>query len=422
MRLLFLTPQLPYPPHKGTTLRNYNLIKGLAARHEIDLLSFVESPDELGAPTPLNPMCRRVDGVPVPRRTLLARARDTLFSPWPDMALRLWSPQFAARLQIWLAEQRYDIVQVEGIEMARYGFQISNLKFQVGERPRLVFDDHNCEYVLQQRTFETDARHPRRWLAAGYSFIQWQKLRRFEAQVCRAVQSVVAVSDADAAALRRLVPSLDVTVVPNGIDLANPHAKRPISNAKRQASNGKSEILNLQSGIVFTGTMDFRPNVDAVLWFASHVLPRILAQEPDAHFYVVGQRPHRRLDGLRGNPAITLTGAVDDVRPYVENAAVYVVPLRMGGGTRFKILEAAAQRRAIVSTSLGCEGFPVQPGRELVIADAPAEFADAVVALLRDPARRAQLGESAYRLAEAFDWRKIIPRLEALYGEDREFR
>jgi len=405
MRLLFLTPQLPYPPHKGTTLRNFNLIKGLAARHEIDLLSFVDSLDELRSPTPLNELCRRIDGITVPRRTLALRARDTLLSPWPDMGLRLWSPEFASKLCQWLADEQYDIVQVEGIELARYQFQIQNSKFQI---PTILFDNHNCEYVLQQRAFETDARHPRRWLGAAYSFIQWQKLRRFETQVCRAADVVTAVSDADAELLRALVPGLSVSVVPNGIDL---------SSFKSQVSALKPETPNLKQSLVFTGTMDFRPNVDAALWFTSDILPRILAQEPDVQFYIVGQRPHKRLAPLQNNPAIVITGAVDDVQPYLAQAAVYVVPLRMGGGTRFKILEAAAQRCAMVSTSLGCEGFPVQNGRELVIADTPADFAGAVVALLRDPVRRTRLAESAFALAEEFDWQRIIPKLEALYVE-----
>ena len=168
--------------------------------------------------------------------------------------------------------------------------------------------------------------------------------------------------------------------------------------------------------MVFSGTMDFRPNVDAALWFAQEVLPLIRQEEPDARFMVVGQKPHRRLDVLRGRSDVTLTGAVDDVRPYIAGAAVYVVPLRMGGGTRFKILEAAAMSRAVVSTSMGCDGFPVESGRELLIADTPRAFADAVVALLRDPVRRAELGAAARTFVQAYDWKNIIPRMEAVYA------
>jgi glycosyltransferase involved in cell wall biosynthesis len=162
--------------------------------------------------------------------------------------------------------------------------------------------------------------------------------------------------------------------------------------------------------------MDFRPNVDAALWFAQEALPLIRQEEPRARFIVVGQKPHRRLDVLRGRGDVTLTSAVNDVRPYIAGAAVYVVPLRMGGGTRFKILEAAAMSRGIVSTSMGCDGFPVESGRELLIADSPRAFADAVVALLRDPARRAELGAAARAFVQAYDWKNIIPRMEAVYA------
>jgi glycosyltransferase involved in cell wall biosynthesis len=151
------------------------------------------------------------------------------------------------------------------------------------------------------------------------------------------------------------------------------------------------------------------------LWFAQEVLPLIQQEEPSARFMVVGRNPHRRLNVLRGRADVTLTGAVDDVKPYIAGAAVYVAPLRVGGGTRFKILEAGAMGKAMVSTSLGCEGFPVQNGRELLIADSPRAFADAVVALLRDPARCAELGVAARVFVEDYDWKNIIPKVESVY-------
>ncbi len=422
MRLLFLTPQSPYPPHKGTTLRNYHLIAELTARHEIDLLTFVESEDELRRPTPLSTLCRRMDGVVVPRRGLARRLADTFLSRWPDMGLRLWSPAFARKLAAWLADGDYDVVQVEGIELARYVLQEARGKQQETRNTQhatlvthhatritqYVFDDHNCEYLLQQRTCETDAKIPSRWAGAAYSFVQWRKLRAFESAICRAADHVVAVSDADAAALQRLVPGLTPTVVPNGIDVAS---YAPTSHTLPLLAGGAEGGADL----VFSGTMDFRPNVDAALWFAQEALPLIRQEEPDARFVIVGQKPHRRLDVLRDRADVLLTGTVEDTRPYIAGAAIYVVPLRMGGGTRFKILEAAAMSRAIVSTSLGCEGFPVENERELVIADSPRRFADAVVALLRDPSRRAELGAAARAFVEAYDWKNIIPRMEAVY-------
>jgi glycosyltransferase involved in cell wall biosynthesis len=325
------------------------------------------------------------------------------------MGLRLASPAFAHELAGWLARESFDVVHVEGIEMAPY----LDLLFD-GPSPLVVFDDHNCEYMLQKRYAQIDARIPRRWAGALYSLLQWQKLRPYEAGVCRRAHHVLAVSQADAQALQRLVPGLDVTVIPNGIDCDQyqvaPEAQGPPK-------------------LVFVGKMDFRPNVDAVRWFADAIWPRVRAEVPEAHFYAVGQRPHRQLERLRADPSLTLTGWVQEVRPYVAQATVYVAPLRMGSGTRLKLLEAMAMGKAIVSTRLGAEGLSEgasaqgtnSPVLELVEDNDPQAFADAVLALLRKPARRAALGTAARTFVRAhYDWRVIIPRLEALYARRRQ--
>ena len=412
MRILFLTPQLPYPPQKGTALRNWGLIAGLSPRHRVSLLSFL-SPRQAPQPAPpLTAACAHVETVPQPTRTLSRRLRNLVLTRQPDMALRLASQAYAHRLADWLVRESFDVVHVEGIELAPYLDVIAASPPRFGGggggRPLVVFDDHNCEYLLQQRTFLTDLRVPACWPGAAYSFVQWRRLRRYEARVCRRAGCVLAVSDADAAALQKLVPGLDVTVIPNGIDT---RAYRPDEKSR----NSQFAIRN--STLVFTGTMDFRPNVDAVLWFAREVLPRVQAEAPEVHFFVVGQRPHRRLDVLRGNPAVTLTGWVEDTRPYIARAAVYVAPLRMGGGTRLKLLEAMAMGKAVVATRLGAEGYPVADGRELLLADTPADFAATVVALLRAPERRAELGRTARAFVEQrYDWRVIVPRVEVVYA------
>lgn len=409
-RILILTPQLPYPPQQGTAIRNYNLIAHLAARHRLHLLSFLQEGDELPPDSPLFRHCQRIETVPAPRRTLARRLLTTLFSPLPDMALRLASPAFQERLAALIAGETYDVVQIEGIEMAPYGLWLRAWpRFaHLTPRPLLVFDDHNAEYLLQRRVFETDARLPRRWLGALYSLIQWQKLSRYEAHVCQQSDRVAAVSEADARALQRLVPGLDPAIVPNGVDLG--FYGEAIAPAQAQ-----NFVLRPWS-LVFTGKMDFRPNVDAVLWFADQVLPRIRAARPEVHFVVVGQKPHARLDPLRQREGVTLTGRVEDVRPYMAGAAVYVAPLRMGGGTRLKLLEAMAMGKAIVATSLGCEGFEVKDGRELRVADTPEAFAAVVLELLDDEEQRARLGGMARRFVEAhYGWQAIVPRLEELY-------
>ncbi|MBU0705397.1 MAG: glycosyltransferase, partial [Chloroflexi bacterium] len=254
MNILFLTPQLPYPPQKGTALRNWGLISGLAERHRVSLLSFQAPGQDPQPAPPLIETCARVETVPQPERALRDRLRDLLFTRQPDMALRLASETFARRLENWLAQESFDVVHVEGIELAPYLDLIEAAPPCIGgagggARPLLLFDDHNCEYLLQKRVFLTDLRVPARWPGAAYSFVQWRRLLRYESHVCRRADRVLAVSDPDAAALRKLAPGLDVTVVPNGIDTRAYRPEIPIS---------KSPIPKL----IFTGTMDFRPNVD----------------------------------------------------------------------------------------------------------------------------------------------------------------
>lgn len=419
--ILILTPQLPYPPHQGTTIRNFNLIAGLARRHVVDLLTFAPEPLPDCAPAPLRTCCRQIIVVAAPVRPLVRRARDTLLNPLPDMALRLASPAMHDHLARLLRENRYEVIQVEGIEMAPYlpekcqallatrpdAPDPSPIPSKVGGvgGSRLIFDDHNAEYLLQKRAFLTDVRRPRRWPAAAYSLVQWQKLARYERRVCQVADAVVAVSEADRQALQRLLPGLEVTVVPNGVDL----------EFYRPAVVPPAPEMGPHS-LVFTGKMDYRPNVDAALWFAEAVLPLILAQLPDAHFYIVGQQPHPRLAGLAAHPAITITGRVSDTRPYIAGAGAYVVPLRIGGGTRLKVLEAMAMGRPIVSTRLGCDGFPFQDGREVRLADEPATFAAAVVKVLQDRELAGRLGQAARACVEAhYGWDAIVPLMERLY-------
>ncbi len=408
MHILLLTPQLPYPPHQGTTIRNWGLIHHLARRHQVSLLSFLEPGQALERADPLLEVCAQVETVPTPpARSLARRACDTLIRPLPDMALRLASPAFAERLVAWLDRAPFDVVHVEGIEMTPY------LDRVLERVPVVILDDHNCEYKLQKSYAQIDARIPRRWPGALYSFIQWQKLRRYEASVCRRAHHVLAVSETDAQALCQIVPNLDITLIPNGID-ADQYT--PIYQSTTNAPT-----------LIFTGKMDFRPNVDAVRWFADQIWPLVRAAAPDAHFFVVGQRPHSQLDDLRDDPSLTLTGWVDDMRPYISQATVYVAPLRMGSGTRLKLLEAMAWGKAIVSTRMGAEGLTQATGDAPALVqvddDDPLAFAGAVIALLQDPERRVRLGRAARAFVEThYDWRVIIPRLEALYARQREDR
>lgn len=397
MQILLLTPQRPYPPHQGTTLRNFNLIKELAKRHTVCVLTFLEPDQNPNDPGPLPELCQWVDTLPVPRRTTAVRLRQLVTTRRPDMSWRLWSLPFNERLTKRLREQSFDVVSIEGIEMAPYLTTIQATNPQA----MVIYDAHNAEWLLQKRAFTTDIKSLPRWPAAAYSWVQWHRLNRYEAELMKRSSHTVAMSHADKVALRQINPDAAVTIVPNGVDLA----------AYTQFTG-----TAIAHDLVFTGKMDFRPNIDAALWFGQQVLPLIQAQRPGTSFAIVGQRPHARLDILRDKPGITITGYVDEVRPYIAGATVYVAPLRVGGGTRLKLMEALAMSKAIVSTRLGAEGFPVISGKELILVDEPESFAQTVLDLFDNPVRRAELGQAGKAFAQAnYGWDTLIPRLEQIY-------
>ncbi len=401
-RILFLTPQMPHPPQQGTAIRNFNLIAQVALRHEVALLTFGDP--VRGDPGPLAQCCSALRVVSPPVRSSSDRLRTLFLSSQPDMARRLASGEFADALREMLTEWQPDILQVEGIEMAPYAMLARDAGVQ-----HILFDDHNAEYVLQRRAFETDLRHPRRWPAAAYSLVQWQRLRRFERRVCAMANAVVAVSDADAHALQHLVAGLQPTVIPNGVDV---DLLRPGSSALPASGEPLA-----RPALVFTGKMDYRPNVDAVIWFVQRVWPLVRAGAPNAHLYVVGKSPHRRLAPLAVDVSITLTGFVPDIAPYYAGADVCLVPLRIGGGTRLKVLEAMAAGVPVVSTRLGAEGLGLTHGVQALLADTPTAFAEAILRLLREPDTAASLCSAAREFVlEHYDWRRIAPRLEAVYA------
>lgn len=413
MRILFVTPQLPWPPDQGTRLRNLALVRAAAAAYQVDLLSFADREPDAGALAELGRLCGRVEALPAPTRTVGRRLLDLVRSPLPDLAQRLWSPDFAARLRALLAETPYDVVQVEGIELGRYLLLLRGAQPGRGgpERsegpghPRLVFDDHNVEYLLQRRACEADLGNPWRWHAALYSRVQWPRLERLEADVCRTADAVIAVSAEDAAALQRLAPGVAPRVVPNAIDV---DAYPFVPGGRRKGAT-----------LLFTGKLDFRPNVDAVLWFADAVLPAIRARRPDAKLLVVGRDPDARLRRRAdGDAGLALVGPVPDLAPYWQQATVAVLPMRGGGGVRFKALEAMACGIPLVSTGLGVEGIAAEPGWHYLRADDPADFAAAVLALLDDPERRDALARDARLLVEArYDASAVLPALLDLYRE-----
>ncbi|HZD10287.1 MAG TPA: glycosyltransferase [Candidatus Binatia bacterium] len=398
LKLLLLMPQLPYPPDQGTSLRNFYIVRGLAESHEVHLLSFA-GPRERSTAKPLEQFCAQITTVPLPERTFGQRLWRLLVDPRPDMAHRLESALFGAALRKLLKKQRFDIVQIEGIELAAMLTTIRDLQPEC----RIVFDDHNAEAELQRRMAVTDLGRPSGWVGAAYSFVQWRRLRRFEGWVCRQSDGVSVVSEADRQHLRDLAPELDPMVIPNCIDLEE---YRDISS--RYADEQRYDLL-------FVGKMDYRPNVDAILWFAGEIWPLIRTSAPHLRFAVLGKQPHPRLRSLTNVPGICVIGAVPDINPFLANARVYVLPFRIGSGTRLKLIEAFASGIPTVSTRIGAEGYPLEDRQHILLADSPNLFAEAVLLLLRDDRLRERLQANALAFAQQYDWRRIVPRFDDLY-------
>lgn len=401
MRLLFLTAELPEPAHAGGTLRTNGLLRAAhAAGHEVHLLSFATRAQLNAQRERLGAYCARVETVAPPQRRLADRLRDLLAGK-ADMQGRYCSAHYQHALSKLLEATPYDLVQMESLEMTVYAPAVQ----RVQPGTPLIYDSFNAEFDLQRSIFEAERGSLRRLPGALYSFVQWRRLTRYERQIVREAAHTIAVSDADAEAFRRLAPGCPVSVVPNGIDVA------------RYAIADTSLDLG-PAPLVFTGSMGYRPNVDAALWFANRVLDRVRAHVPDARFFIVGSRPHHRLNSLRDRDGVQITGWVPDVNPFLSAAAVYVVPLRMGSGTRLKLLQAMAARLAVVSTQIGAQGLDVQDGEQLRLADTEEGFARAVIELLRDPAQREVLGaRAASYVARHYDWSVIAPRLSAVYDE-----
>ena len=374
-------------------MRNFGLLHGLhQAGHDVTLLSLGEGPESA---SPLYKLCSQVITVPVPQRRTIARLRDVFQTGAPDLARRLDSDLMRARLEEVLQEQRFDLVQFEGLEMCAL---LPEVRSRQPGAP-CCYDAHNAEYQLLQNIFEVDRQQPARWLAAAWSWLQARRITRFERSVCGQVSGTLAVSAEDATALRALAPQRPVHVVPNGIFVSH------YDEALRQA-------VNAAPTLAFTGKMDYRPNVDAMLWFCARVFPLVHREKPDCRLNIVGQSPHSSLQPLAESERITVTGRVDRIQPWLHDCDVYVAPLRMGSGTRLKILEAMACGCAIVASSQAAAGLPAALKETLLIADSESAMAAGIISLLENPSRRKDMGSAARAaVRETSDWSAILPRM-----------
>jgi glycosyltransferase involved in cell wall biosynthesis len=318
------------------------------------------------------------------------------------MALRGQDARFHDVLRATLRQHAFDVVQCESVEMAQYGRATPRSGATTGPRPLWCYDAFNAEYQIQRRAFFADLRRARTWPVAAYSLIQWRKLLRYERRLARRFDLLLAVSEADRAELQRIA-HVPAELVPNGVD----------TERFRRRSDEQSG-LSAKPSLLFTGTLDFRPNIDALGWFVETVWGSLHARRPDLILRIVGQRPAEQVLRLGQAPGVEVVGPVDDVRPWFEQATAYVLPMRVGGGVRLKLMETWAMETPCVTTRMGAEGVAgFEPGVHALVADDPRTFLRQLERLLDDPEQRQRLACAGRRLVEQrYDWRSIVATME----------
>ncbi|HEY7567170.1 MAG TPA: glycosyltransferase [Gemmatimonadaceae bacterium] len=378
------------PVDTGGKLRSFNLLRQLANRHGVTVLTYYDGPRDRayesdvarefpGAITLAT--ARSANG----SLTELVRYARALVAAAPYAVEKFTHPAVRALVDTWMRTRAFDVIVCD--------FLSASLNFpEVLQIPTVLFQ-HNVETELWRRQARFEP-HPVKRAAFR---IEAFKMARYEVAAVARFHHVIAVSEHDRQLMTRMVDAERISVVPTGVDIARFQAV---------AASPSSTPL-----VMYLGSMDWEANIDGVEWFCAEMWPRVRAAVPNAEFRIVGRNPAARVQRLAGN-GVTVTGTVPSVVDHLAEAAVVVVPLRIGGGTRLKIFEAMGAARAVVSTTVGAEGLEVTPNEDIMLCDDAPAFADAVVTLLRDEAARRRIGAAANALADRHDWSRVISDFE----------
>jgi sugar transferase (PEP-CTERM/EpsH1 system associated) len=394
VRVLWVKAGGLVPPDVGGKIRSYHILKELAKRHEVTFFTFYAAhANDFHAE--LERVFNRSLCVPLQipeagsRGDYLNFAR-ALFSPLPYSVWKYCRPGVSAKLHQIAKSGSFDIVVCDFLLPAAI------LPWDL-PCPKIIFT-HNVEALIWRRHYEVAA-SPAWKLVCGR---EYRRMAKFERQQLIRADHVLTVSATDRDFFAQFMPVAKIDVIPTGVDVEFFHP----------AAQAAADNMEL----VFTGSMDWLPNEDGIFYFVDEILPLILKQAPGVTLTIVGRKPSARLQDLPTRHAnIRVTGRVDDIRPYVSAAAVYIVPLRVGSGTRLKIFEAMSMGKAIVSTTVGAEGLPVSHGKDILLEDSPSDFAAAVLRLLSDRGARELMGNAARRLVEhRYSWASVAAEFERI--------
>jgi glycosyltransferase involved in cell wall biosynthesis len=388
LRVLVVSPYFPFPPTSGIAMRIYQLSRQLAERHDVTFVSYTSPADAAG----ITELGRIVAVRPVQRREVTRLARRlgqirSLAAREPFAARILRSREMQAAIDELCASVQFDVIHVEQSTMCNFRFP---------DGIPVVVDEHNIEYELYRRLYEGERSRLRR----AFNGLEYLRVRRFEQRCWARVQACVVTSAREEPTVRTAAPSTPTAVVPNAVDL---EYFAPWSGHTQPHT------------VVFFGTLGYRPNLDAATHLVDEVWPIVLERCPSARLVLVGTIDEAQARGLR-RPNVDVVGKVPDVRPHLGSATLVAVPVRMGGGTRLKVVEAISMAKPVVSTSLGCEGLAVRDGEHVLLADDPETFAERILDLFEDPDLSRRLGLAGRELAEErYSWDLAGDRLDALY-------
>lgn len=398
MKILWVKAGKLLPLDTGGKIRSYSILRHLAVQHEVTVLSYYGGRRDEAYEKELTQDFAEAVVVytAAPDTTALERGIDYLrhlLSPAPYAVTKFTARSVRQLLSEWLSEHRFEIAVCD--------FLSASLNFPNSVITPTVLFQHNVESSLWRRQADWEPNLLKRLAFKLEAF----KMFRYERATLARFRHVIAVSDVDRDTMRALAPQSHFSVVPTGVDLRQYRSCR--------AHWPKGHL------VMFTGSMDWEANIDAVDFFCREIWPRIRARVPDAQFRIVGRNPHPRVQSLASD-SIEVTGTVASVLEHLSEASVVVVPLRIGGGTRLKIYQAMAMGKVVVSTTIGAEGLDVTHGRNVLLADDALSFADAVVTLLLDEDLRRHYGTLAAELADQYDWSVIAERFAKVLDEVRQ--
>lgn len=400
MKILFLTLIVPYPPDAGPRIKTWHVLRFLSEKgYSITLLTFVRKEEEKYLPY-LHQVCERVFAIPIQRskiRDVLALTKS-LLGGLPFLIERDSRPAMTKTAKELLQQELFDVIHIDQVNMAQ--FILDNNGYHSSSKT--IFDAHNATWLILERMRTTAPA-----LLKPIITLEAKKLRNYENQLVQKVDHVLTVTENDRQLLIENPDDENLKSKFHVIPIAvNTHELRTM--VRKEGSN---QILTI-------GSLNYPPNADGIRWFLRDIFPEIKRQKPEAALTIIGKNPPKDFFTLASpfGDTIQITGYVEDLTPYLENSALMVVPVLAGGGMRVRILEAFSRGIPVVTTSIGLEGIDAENGRDVIVEDDPIEFANAVVALLENPAEQRRLASNARDLVTTlYDWKAVLQELDKVY-------